>query len=141
MKKILALFILMSFGCLAFGQCRKFTEEHAVDKLDDNYILTGRYHTFIMTEGEQIMIFKTLGKGISYRFIVAADEPLPQEVVLLIKDMNDKVIYDNRKHNFDQVFDLYSDKPQRIKIFIKIPPRHNPPAQGCVSLVMGMKRQ
>jgi hypothetical protein len=130
--------LLFAFNFSA-AQCRNFTETSLIPQLED-YLLTGRYHSFVMKEGDEIMIFKSLSSGIKYKFIVGVDQNLPQNFILIIKDWQNNILFDNRTKNFTNVFELKVDSPQRVKIYIKIPLVDDPPKQGCVGLVIGMKK-
>ncbi len=140
-KKLTALILLFTIisATYIWGQCRQFTEEKVVPEVGD-YILTGRYQSFKLSAGDQILIFKTLNRNIKYKFIVQGDEQLPPQVHFVIKDWNDKIIFDNSKDNYSHVFEYLSDKPQRIKIYISVPKISDDAATGCVALVIGMKK-
>ena len=49
------------------AQCKQFSELEVMPLLGD-YIISGRYNTLKLREGEEILIFKTLSKGIDYRW-------------------------------------------------------------------------
>ncbi len=134
---LLFAFLLPSFTLLA--QCRDFTEATLIPQLGD-YFLTGRYHTFSMKEGDEVLIFKTLNSGIKYKFIVGADQNLPQNITFIVKDWQNNVLFDNRNENFAQTFEYVSKKPQRVRIYIKVPQINDTPSEGCVGLVIGMKK-
>lgn len=138
-KILLVITILIAVTGIIWGQCRQFTEEKVVPKVGD-YILTGRYHAFVMSEGDQILIFKTLNRNIKYKFIVEKEQSLPANIHFVVKDWQDHIIYDNSKTNFSDTWEFLSEKPQRIKIYISIPKVNNDESNGCVSLVIGMKK-
>ena len=140
MKKINILILIISLSILPFfssAQCREFTEKEAIPLLG-NYILSGRYHSLKLTEGEKILIFKTLNRGIIYRFVIIGEKQLPENIEMKITDWNDKVIYHNANDDYSKIFDYDNKKTQRIKIFIKVPEVNNKPKRGCVGLVIGI---
>jgi len=137
MKKATLTIIAMIFAKIAFSQCIDFTVREVVPRLD-NFLLTGRYHATTLTEGEEILIYKTINQGITYRFVVGYDEALPTPTIYIINDEN-KIIFNNK--NGETSYDYISKKTERIKIIIKIPETNSPPPkpEGCVSLVIGIK--
>ncbi len=138
-KILIIITILVVITSYIWGQCRQFTEEKVIPKVGD-YLLTGRYHAFVMKEGDEILIFKTLNKNIKYKFIVEKEPSLPVNVHFVIKDWQGNIIYDNSKNNFSDTWEFLSDKPQRIKIYISLPKMDDNETNGCVSLVIGMKK-
>ncbi len=138
-KILIIITILVVITSYIWGQCRQFTEKEVIPKIGD-YLLTGRYHSFVMSEGDQILIFKTLSRNIKYKFIVEKEPSLPVNVHFVVKDWQGHVIYDNGKNNFSDSWEYLSKKPQRIKIYISIPKVNTDPTNGCVSLVIGMKK-
>jgi hypothetical protein len=140
MKKILFTLIFLYISAnFAFTQCREFTHAEVVPKLGD-FLLTGKYHAMSLSEGEEILIFKTVNKGLTYRFVIMSEKTIPQPH-FLITDWENNLIYDNSKDNYSNIFDYKCIKTQRIKIVIKVPKSSNTPGihEGCVSLVMGIK--
>ncbi len=138
LKIFLISFITFLFSFSAYSQCRDFTEKYLIPELGD-YLLNGRYHSFKMKEGDEILIFKTLNTGIKYKFIVGADTQLPDNIIFIVKDWNNKIIFDNRQSKAKE-FEYQPDKAERIKIYIQIPQLNDPPHDGCVGLVIGMKK-
>ena len=141
--KIALLFVFLTIlPLLSIAQCREFTEEKAIPLLGD-YILSGRYHSLKLTEGEEILIFKTVNRGLKYRFIIIGAEELPKNIEMKITDWNDVLIYNNKDDKYNNVFDFENKKTQRIKIYIYVPkPKDNSDRiKGCVGLVIGFKNE
>ena len=136
---ILLLFISFMFKAPAFSQCRDFTEQKLIPQLGD-FLLNGRYHSFLLQEGDEIMILKSLSTGIEYKFVFGVADQLPQNTIIVIKDWQNHIIFDNRVKNFSKVFVIQPQKAMRIKIYIKVPQINDPPKKGCVGLVIGMKK-
>lgn len=140
MKKLL---LIVSFAIFivstGISQCREFTNNNVVPKLDD-FLLTGKYHSMKLAEGEEILIFKTINRGLTYRFVVMSENNIPQPHYKII-DWENNLIYDNENDNNSNVHDINCDRTQRIKIIIKVPNSNSNSnnAEGCVGLVMGIK--
>ncbi len=140
MKKILLTATILFIGFFEiFAQCKSFTNETVVPALGD-YLLTGKYHALKLSEGEEILIFKTINRGINYRFVVMSDDNIPQPQFMII-DWENNLIFDNTEHGNTNSYDYVCQKTQRIKIVIKVPRSTEQPQinEGCVSLVMGIK--
>jgi len=144
MKKYLLLFVFMIFGFLPLtvnAQCKEFTENEALPLLGD-FILSGRYNAVKLYEGEEILVFKTLSKGITYRFIVKGSSDLPKNIEFEVRDWNGNPIFLNKDKNYTSVWDYNCDKTQRIKVFVKVPvvSKSKEPQSGCITLVTGIKK-
>ena len=137
MKKILIVIIILFIGFDVFSQCREFTMNKVVPKLGD-FLLTGKYHAMVLTEGEEILIYKTVNKDIKYRFVIGHDKIIPTPEFYII-DENNKILFNNEKKK--TTFDYRFGKTERIKIIIKVPETDTPPPkpEGCVSLIIGIK--
>jgi len=140
MKKIIliSVFSILISG-IGFSQCREFTHQSVIPELGD-FLLKGKYHSMKLAEGEEILIFKTINRGLTYRFIVKSASEIPQPHYSII-DWDNNVLYNNEDDNNSNVHDFKCDKTQRIKVVIKIPKSSSTPSvsEGCVSLVMGIK--
>jgi len=140
MKKIILILTLsLLYITSGFAQCRQFTNNEVVPQLND-FLLTGKYHSMKLAEGEEILIFKTINNGLTYRFVVMSENQIPQPHFLII-DWGNNILYDNETDNNTNSYDLVCNKTQRIKIVIKVPVSSSDHVtkEGCVGLVMGIK--
>jgi hypothetical protein len=131
----------MSWTTEAQAQCKQFSESTVMPLLEE-YIVSGRYNTLKLREGEEILIFKTLSKGISYRIVVKAVDSLATSLHFTVKDWEDNTIYDNEKDQSSYKWDYVSDKTQRIKINVSVPKTSKdgaPIKEGCVTVLTGIK--
>ena len=139
-KKIfIASLLLIVITSFIRSQCREFTDTAAIPKMED-YILTGRYHSFLMKEGDEVLIFKTLNKNIKYKFVIAKEQSLQTNIHFVIKDWSNNILFDNSLYNYSLDWEYFSDRPQKVKIYIDVPKIHSNPSSGCVSLLIGMKK-
>ena len=136
-KYIISFLFIFLITNVSYSQCRDFTYNEVVPKLDD-FLLTGKYHSMELNEGEEVLIFKTVNRGLTYRFVVMSESNIPQPN-FIISDWNNKVIFDNIKNNNSIMFDYKSLTTQRIKIIIKVPKSNSSTKMGCVGLVIGVK--
>ncbi len=138
--KIIAAIIacLMALPSISQAQCKDFSEKVVMPMLGE-YIVSGRYNTLKLREGEEILIFKTLSKGIDYRIIVKCVDSLATNLHFTITDWEDNTIYDNGSQNF--VWDYKSEKTQRIKINVFVPKTSEQPPlkEGCLTVITGIK--
>ncbi|MBO7438459.1 MAG: hypothetical protein J6T96_08230 [Bacteroidales bacterium] len=131
---------LMTFPSQTQAQCKQFSETEVMPQLGE-YIISGRYNTLKLREGEEILIFKTLSKGIDYRILVRCVDSLANHLHFTIKDWEDNTIYDNEKNNYNYKWDYKSEKTQRIKINVFVPKssEDSPLKEGCVTVITGIK--
>ena len=122
------------------AQCKQFSENEVMPLLGE-YIISGRYNTLKLREGEEILIFKTLSKGIDYRIIVKCVDSLATSLHYTIVDWEDNILYDNAEHNNSYKWDFKSEKTQRIKINVTVPKSSEQPPlkEGCVTVITGIK--
>ena len=134
---IALLFIIVPV--ISNAQCKDFTKETAMPLLED-FILSGRYNSIKMAPGEQMLIFKTLNKGITYRFIICGVDELPNNIEFEVLDWDDNILYNNEDDDYSKTWDYKNSKTQRIKIVIKVPDEGDEDAEkGCVTLLTGIK--
>ena len=136
------LFISLFFLLLGFtghAQCRNFTETQLIPQLKD-YLLNGRYHSFYMQEGDEILIFKTLSTGMKYKFVFGISDELPPHLTIVIKNWNNKVLFDSHASQKIITFQYLPTKAERIKIYIQVPQVDPKPKKGCVGLVIGIQK-
>lgn len=149
--KQLRITIIAIFAILAFwqspckAQCKEFNDNIAMPLLydkenDEQYMLSGRYNTMQLSEGDDMLVFKSLSKGIKYRFIVLGDESLPKNINLVIESWDGDVIYDNKDHNYETIWNFENKKAQRVKIYINIPKTETGAGSGCgcLSFITGL---
>lgn len=138
--KIIAAIIacLMALPSISQAQCKDFSEKEVMPMLGE-YIVSGRYNTLKLREGEEILIFKTLSKGIDYRIIVKCVDSLATNLHFTITDWEDNTIYDNGSQGFS--WDYKSEKTQRIKINVFVPKTSEQPPlkEGCMTVITGIK--
>ena len=139
-QKIITAIILclMALPSESQAQCKEFSEKEVMPLLGE-YIVSGRYNTLKLREGEEILIFKTLSKGIDYRIIVKCVDSLAVNLHFTITDWEDNTIYDNQSQGYK--WDYKSEKTQRIKINVSVPKTsENPPLkEGCMTVITGIK--
>lgn len=139
-KIIVALFIfLMATPSGSLAQCKEFSETEVMPMLGE-YIVSGRYNTLKLREGEEILIFKTLSKGIDYRIIVKCVDSLATDLHFTVTDWEDNTIYDNAESKSD-MWDFKCDKTQRIKINVYVPKTSEKPPlkEGCMTVLTGIR--
>ncbi len=141
---IIAMMVLWQAPCMA--QCNEFTENEVLPLLNDgndNFIISGKYNSVKLNEGDDMLIFRSLPKGITYRFIAKADNSMPKDVFFVVESWQGDTIFDSSKNGFPPYFDYENRKNnQRVKIYVKVPITGNKPsANGCVTVVTGIKSE
>ncbi len=131
----------------SMAQCNDFTESEVLPLLsdgNDNYIISGKYNSIPLIEGDDMLIFRSLTKGIKYRFIAKADDKILKNVYFVIESWQGDTLYNSSKDGYKNYFDFDNRKlNQRIKIYVKVPNPNNgePLKTGCVSVVTGIKSE
>ncbi len=139
---IMAIIALSNSPCSA--QCKEFNDTEAMPLLYDNendeqFMLSGRYNTVKLCEGDDMLVFKSLTKGLRYRFIVKGDKTLPQDINMVIESWDGETIYDNKDFNYQSAWSYDNKKTQRVKIYIKVPKTDNgSTTSGCLSFITGL---
>lgn len=132
---------VFSFLSDLFAQCKEFAEDKVMPMLGD-YVISGRYQMQTISEGQEILVNRSLSKGIKYRFVIKGDEALPQNVILNVETQEGVQIYSNVDNNYSSVWDFTCDKTQRVKIWLSVPmdsKSDTEPQKGCISFIVGIK--
>lgn len=128
----------LSAPLAGFAQCKEFTENKVVPLLDD-YFISGKYNTLKLKGGDEIVIFKTVSKGINYRFVVKGDKDLPFPPQFKIESWEGKIVFDNSETG-EEIWDHPCDKTERIKIIVTVPEAdEDSDTEGCVTVLSGIK--
>ncbi len=143
-KNLLVVFSLLLFLGFSFSlkaQCQDFTEKETIPLLGD-FTQSGRYNSAKMFEGDELLMYKTVNKGINYRFVVNWSSELPKQVEFEIIDWENKVIYNNKNNKYAKVWDYAPEKTHRIRIIVRVPGQNKSKdaIRGCVSVVTGFKK-
>lgn len=144
---IIALLAVLTFWqspCMA--QCNEFTENEVLPLLSDgneNFIISGKYNAVKLNEGDDMLIFRSLTKGITYRFIAKGEESMPDNTFFVVESWQGDTLFNSSQNGYPKYFDYENKKNnQRVKIYVKVPASGNKPgASGCVSVVTGIKSE
>jgi|SRR6056297_523604 len=139
---IIILTALLSFTLIgeAQGQCRKYTKKSCVPKLDP-YIFNGQVNSALLNEGDIAELMLTFYADQEYRVLVCAEDQLG-DVNFKLKDINDKVLFDNSKHEMASLWDFTSNTTQQIIVELEIPESDEAGEKlknGCVAILVGFK--
>lgn len=139
---IILLTALLSFSLIGEtqAQCRKYTKKTCVPKLNP-YIFNGQVNSALLNEGDIAELMLTFYADQEYRVLICAENQLG-EVKFKLKDNNDKVLFDNRKHNMATYWDFTSNTTQQIIVEMEIPESDSDSEKlknGCVAILVGFK--
>lgn len=139
----LVLFVaIVSFSSSLQAQCKGFAKKICKQELTP-YIHDGNYHAAILTEGEEAELYKTFYSGQNYRIAVCGAEPL-SKVEFQVIDAYKNILYDNREHNYNLMWDFNLEASQQLKILIKVPVNNKQaeyPFSSCVAIMFGFKEK
>ncbi len=146
MKHLFLLIIVFAaFSVNSFSQCSDFARREGIALLDTaKYLQSGNFNAEKLSEGEEIQIFKSLTKGMSYRFVICGSSDLPQNIEFEITDFKGKkILFSNKENNYVKVWDFTPEKSQRVLVSIRVPvvKKSEKPQTGCVAVVTGFKKK
>lgn len=136
----LLLFLLVFVPSLASAQCRPFTKNKVLPKLN-GYVQNDSYNSAQLAPGEDAEIMVTFFGGRDYRLLVVA-HPILGDVEFTVNDINGKEIYSNKSAENKELFDFKMKNTQQLVVKIKVPAQKDAVIQhiGCVSIVSGFKQ-
>jgi len=139
--KIISILLLIFIPIYGFTQCQEYTEKEVLPLLGD-YMQSGRYNSMKMYEGDEMVVYKSLSKGISYRFVVACSAELSPYVEFNVVDWDNKKLFSNKTSDHSNVWDYLSVSSGRIRIIIRIPvtSKSDQLKKGCVGMISGFKK-
>jgi hypothetical protein len=121
------------------AQCLDFVKTKGFQILDtDKHVPEGRFDSMILSEGDNLTVYKSFFRGKKYRLVVLGADDLPK-LKYKVKTMSGDVIYDNNTDG-KTYWDYTSDRNQNLVISIEIPPNTgSQPKSACVAVIMGYK--
>ncbi len=127
----------------AIAQCSSFAKNVCKPKLGD-YIHDGNYNATVLGAGETAELYKTFFKGNKYRIAVAKVDNLPNIHFRLV-DENNNVLFDNKDHDYTDVWDFSVETTQMMIIKLKVMDDYknssdNQNNKGCVAVLFGIQK-
>ena len=139
-KTTITLLILILFFNLKTidAQCLDFVKTKGFKILNtEKYIPEGRFDAMMLSEGDNLSVYKSFFRGKTYRVVVVGAENLPA-LNFQIKTMQGQVIYDNTANGNTTHWNYTSDRNQNLMVYIEIPSSYQTqPKTGCVAVVLG----
>jgi hypothetical protein len=139
---IVAFTFLVIFSTSVKAQCKSFAKKLCKLELT-GYIHDGNYDAAILTEGEEAELYKTFYAGQNYRLAVCGSDALPQ-IEYQVVDAYKNVLFDNKKHKLESVWDFTLESSQQLKVIVKVPvsaTKSEIPNSGCVAIMFGFQNQ
>ena len=120
------------------AQCLDFVKTKGFKILDtEKYIPEGRFDAMMLSEGDNLSVYKSFFRGKTYRVVVIGAKNLPA-LNFQIKTMQGQVIYDNTTHGKINHWNYTSDRNQNLMVYVEIPSAYGTkPETGCVAVVLG----
>ncbi|HON18939.1 MAG TPA: hypothetical protein PK990_07195 [Salinivirgaceae bacterium] len=131
--------ILLS-GFSAQAQCKNFTKNKCIPKIAP-YIYNGQMNSALLNEGDIAELVLTFYANQDYRVLICSEEQFGK-ISFRLYDIQNKVLFDNTKYNYAQMWDFSSTATQQIRVEVEIPEGINPEGgvkSGCVSILVGFK--
>ncbi len=141
-RTLLLLVFLIGIGNEMNAQCLSFAKKVGKPKLG-NFVHDGNYNATILGAGETAELYKTFFKDQKYRIAVSKIDNLP-DVHFRLVDENNNILFDNKDHNFIDVWDFSVETTQTLVIKLKVLDDYNSDetntAKGCVSVLFGIEK-
>ncbi len=141
-RTLLLLVFLISIGNEMNAQCLSFAKKVGKPKLG-NFVHDGNYNATILGAGETAELYKTFFKDQKYRIAVSKIDNLP-DVHFRLVDENSNILFDNKDHNFIDVWDFTVETTQTLVIKLKVLDDYNSDetntSKGCVSVLFGIEK-
>ena len=134
------LFLLVFIPSLASAQCKSFTKNEVLPKLN-GYYQSDVYNSTQMFPGDDAEIMITFFSDRYYRLLIV-NHPILGQVEFTISDIKGEQIYSNKDAQNKESFDFKLENTQQLIIEVKVPEQKNAVLQhrGCISIVSGYKR-
>jgi len=144
MRGIKYLSILISVSAfinVAVAQCTDFARKQGLAKLDTaQFIHDGYLNSVMLSEGENIDLYKPFFKGRTYRVIVLTPSKLP-EVSLKAVNSERQIVVSKDSKNHLIVWEYTPDSNQNLVLTVKV--QNGNTAQkssDCVAILVGYKK-
>ncbi len=139
-KYVFFLLSLMLIVLKVDAQCLDFVKSKGFEILDtEKFVPEGRFDAIVLSEGDNLSVYKTFFRGKTYRIVVTTEETIGQ-VHFQIKTMQGQVIYDNNDNPSVKFWDYTSDKNQNLMVYVDLlPPKNSKVNSGCVAVILGYK--
>jgi hypothetical protein len=138
-KALFTILILIAANTV-YSQCLDFVKTKGFEILDtEKYVPEGRYDAMVLSEGDNLSVYKTFFRGKTYRIVVITEGQL-ESVHFQIKTMQGQIVYDSKDNPSSKFWDYTSDKNQNLIVFVDLlPPKTAKVNSGCVAVVLGYK--
>ncbi len=134
--------LLITVGNKINGQCLGFAKKVGKAKLG-NFIHDGNYNATVLGAGETAELYKTFFKDQKYRIAVSKIDNLPVVNFKLV-DENNNTLFDNKNHNFIDVWDFSVETTQTLVIKLKVlddyDSKKTNTEKGCVAVLFGIEK-
>lgn len=145
MKKILFKLGFLSIIALfsytsSYGQCKDFIKKKGLPQLSP-YIFNGQMNSALLNEGDIAELILTFYANQDYRILICSEEHLGK-VEFKLYDIQNNLLFDNKKYDHAQLWDFTSTATQQIRLELEVPESLNPEIQsrnGCVAILVGFK--
>ncbi len=139
-KKVFLLLIILIAGYKGKSQCIDFVKTTGFEILDtEKFVPEGRFDALVLSEGDNLSVYKTFFRGKTYRVVVTTDETI-LAVHFQVKTMQGQVIYDNMENPTSKYWDYISDKNQNLMVYVDLlPSKTTKINSGCVAVILGYK--
>ena len=121
------------------SQCNAFVKKKCMYKVQP-FTQNGQMNTSNLEAGKKMEVNLTFYAGQDYRILVCCEEALG-DVTFQVLDQSRKVIFDSKTNDLTDFWDFKSKSTQQLIVEVTAPPSNSStPATGCVSVLVGFKK-
>lgn len=146
MKSIYKVLLLSSIFILTINsvqaQCNQYAKKNCMPELNP-FTHNGQLNIVQMSPGEEAELEIPFYSGMSYKLLVCAQEVIGK-AQFQVYDSKNKIVYDNKDHDFAKSWEFEVSSTQKMKIVVIIP--QGPKASngiskvGCAAVLVGFKQ-
>jgi hypothetical protein len=134
-------FLVFAYNSSLSAQCIDFAHNSCLSQFGE-FVHDGNNGVAEMKEGETAELYKTFFSGQTYRLVVCKSDNLPSIHVKVV-DGDGKILFDNKNHSYDLVWDFAVKGTQKLVVQIKVldaSTSQTSKKSGCVGILFGIQK-
>lgn len=142
LKVLLAGFLFLAMAGNVSAQCNQYAKKSCMPELNP-FTHNGQLNIQQMAPGDEAELDLTFYSGMSYKLLICAQEAIGK-ARFQVFDSKDKVVFDNKDHDFASSWEFEVASTQKMKVVVIIPPGSKSANElskvGCAAVLVGFKQ-
>lgn len=142
LKVVLAGFLFFAMAGNVSAQCNQYAKKNCMPELNP-FTHNGQLNIQQMAPGDEAELDLTFYSGMSYKLLICAQEAIGK-ARFQVFDSKDKVVFDNKDHDFASSWEFEVASTQKMKVVVIIPPGSKSANElskvGCAAVLVGFKQ-